>query len=128
METEKHKICGKIHLHINLIYLFDSSELKFLIYLKYLDYLRKCGCRTAYSQEFIFKGFQLSRAVFYPCAKRMEQLKLLERKTVGKFTDYCFVEKNYDRLVEIASVTSNINALCSFAKNEFRLKGRSVVE
>ena len=120
------KICGRIELHINLIYLLDSNELKFLTYLKYLDYLRGCGCRTAYSREFTFRGFQLSRAVFYGCAKRMERLNLLERKTVGKFTDYCLVTRSYERLVVIASATSNINALCSFSKSEFKLNGRGV--
>ena len=116
----------KIIIHNKIRYFLDAKEMSFVTHLIYLKDLRYCGCRTAYSQDFNFKSFQLNRAVFYRCTKRLESLKLLERKAIGRFTDYVFLEDNYNRLTEIVNATDNIYALISFSEKEFILKKRSI--
>ena len=102
-----------------LRFFLDPSEYSFLSKILYLKDLRECGCRTAYSQDFNFKSFNLSRDIFYRCAKRLEYLGLLKRVSVGKFTDYLLSENNYYRLLEIVNSTENIYALIAFNENHF---------
>lgn len=107
-------------------YFVDAHELSFITHLIYLSDLRDCGCRTAYSREFNFKGFQLRRDTFYRCAKRLKRLGLLETCQKGKFTDYILVEKSYNRLLEIVNATDNVDILLEFSEREFTLKNRSI--
>lgn len=128
MTKQNNTVRGYVQIHDSLRYFLSASELSFVIRLKHLAYQRANGYKTAYSQEFNFNSFNLSKYVFYRCANRLEEFGLLERVTVGKYTDYVLVESAYDRLVEIAYATPNVLALLSFAYDEFKLKHRAIAD
>ncbi len=107
-------------------YFLRPKEMSFIIHLLYLEDLRECGCRTAYSKNFNFKSFRLGRDSFYRCAKRLRELGLIETTQDGKFTDYILVKKNYNRFVEIVNATDNVDILLEFSEREFILKKRSI--
>ncbi len=128
MTKQNNSTRGYVQIHDSLRFFLSAPELSFVIRLKLLAYLRSTGHKTAYSQEHNFNSFNLSKYVFYRCANRLEEFGLLERVTVGKYTDYVLVESAYDRLVEIAYSTYNVLALLSFAYEEFKLKGRTIAD
>ena len=118
----------RITIYTKIRYILDPEEMSFVSQLIYLKDLRDCGCRTAYSSDFQFKSFRLSKNIFYRCVKNLERLKLLERKTVRGFTDYILSEKNYNRLIDIINSTDDVDALISFSEREFILNKRSIDE
>lgn len=125
MRNKNRKYDG-VKIYNNLRYFLDAKELSFIIHLKKLSELRAYGCRTAYSREFNFKSFQLSRNVFYRCAKRLEKLGLLIRVQVGVFVDYHLDHRNYKKLSKIANSTNDIYILSEFNDREFILNKRSI--
>lgn len=125
--TNNSKKHSYVNINDNLRYFLNSYELSFLIRLKHLAHLRSVGLRTAFAKEANFRSFQINRTLFYQAVNRLESLGLMKRVKVKRYVDYQLNEESYDRLLEIATSTSNHLTLLSFSENEFIQKKRSIL-
>lgn len=110
----------------SLRYFLSPIEMSFILRVKQLEFIRSTGKRTAYSSEFYFKSFNISRTPFYKTARRLEELGILIREPKVKYTDYKLHKANYERLLKISSATYHVDALREFAQREFVENKRSV--
>ncbi len=117
---------GYVCINDNLRHILDDGEMSFVVKLKHLDYMRKSGYRTAYSKDYYFKSFRIAKTPFYRIVRRLEALGILDRKKVGKYTDYVLNQAGYERLLKVAASTYNIEVLRAFAFEEFVVNKRSV--
>jgi predicted transcriptional regulator len=108
--------------------LFNPAECLFIMYMVYVEYLKSVNYRIRWSKAEYIKRMGLKESTFNRCVNRLSEMKLLTRtyNDRGNRVYYSFDMELYNRLVEILSITSNIDKLIAFCDVNFKKQSRSI--
>jgi predicted transcriptional regulator len=114
--------------YTGLSYLFNPAENQFIMHMVYVEYLKSVNYRIHWSKAEYIKRMGLKESAFNRCVNRLSQMKLLTRtyNDRGNRVYYSFDMERYNRLVEMLSITSNIDKLIAFCDENFKKQSRSI--
>ncbi|MDR1718028.1 MAG: hypothetical protein LBS20_19500 [Prevotella sp.] len=128
MESNKKKESPYVKYPVCLSYLFNPGESRFIIHMIEIEFLKDQGYNTNWTRAEYMKRMGLNEYSFERCIKRLVKMGLLS-KTNNKLKNkvyYSFNMQLYDRLVEILSVTCNIDKLIEFCETKFIRDARPI--
>lgn len=114
--------------YTQLWYIFDSEEMRFITNIRSVQHISSLGYNTDWSKDFMMNRVDMSRSIFNRCEKKLIEMKLLERRSVGKKVCYNWNNDLFESLVLIASVTNNVFALKEFCKRKFITEKKGIAD
>jgi hypothetical protein len=114
--------------YLELSYLFSPEECRFIMHMTDIEFLKKSGYQTGWSKKEYIKRMGLSEYSFDKSVERLQKMGLLSRthNSLGNKVFYSFDMDLYNRLVEILSMTCDIDKLIAFCNINFVEQSRSI--
>jgi hypothetical protein len=114
--------------YLELTYLFSAAEIQFIMHMVDIKFLKEAGYQTGWSKAEHMKRMGLNEYTFDKCVKRLQEMRLLSRtyNKLGNRVFYSFNMELYRRLVEILSVTCDIDRLIEFCDRNFKKQSRPI--
>ncbi len=111
-------------------YVLSPDEGRFVQHLREIEFLRQRGHKVDYTRAEYAKRMGLREFTFDRCAKSLCRLGLVTKTDLSsrRRVDYRIDESAYKRLVQIVSVTRNIDKLIQFFDFHVSKLGKSIGE
>lgn len=114
---------------LNLGYIFDHAEMRFLINIAITHEMTLSGNKTIWNKGILMGRMNIKTSVFNRCAKKMIELKLLEvEKIAGKRYSYSLNIELYERLILIVNASDDFLVVKEFFKKNFIDENRSITD
>lgn len=118
-----------IKYHKVLSYLFNPSEIVFILHMIDLESLRSKGRQIEWTRSFYMAKMGLKPYSFDKCIEKLTAMELLSKtnNADGNKVYYHFNMELYYRLLKILSASKDIYVMIAFCKDNFKQKKRPIM-